>query len=98
MTRFSLDLVISLSDEEFEAAVREDQRAKGQRADVSAADRELGSLRIDYSGLDRGGMYPASAQHPSTGPGMKFFAEFDKKLPLYVDAMLVSAIAGVAYV
>ncbi|KAK4701094.1 hypothetical protein P7C70_g5142, partial [Phenoliferia sp. Uapishka_3] len=101
--RFVVSLVIKLSPAEFEAAVRENQRAKGQRGDVSEEDRKLATLRIDYSGLDRNGMYPASSRHEKVEgakakPGMVFFREFEKGIPDYVDAMLLSAVAGVASV
>ncbi|BGP28517.1 hypothetical protein JCM10296v2_000252 [Rhodotorula toruloides] len=111
VNRFTLSLTLQLTTEQFAAAIREDQRAKGQRADVSAEDKSLASLRIDYSGLDIHGMYPASVQSDDvhedtqrqvarqTRLGMRFFEEFSKRLEKEpVDAMLLSAIAGVAYV
>lgn len=99
--RFVVSLVLELTQPEFDAAVRQSQRAKGQRADESEEDRRLGSLRVDYSGLDRNGMYPASSRHQLVDnapfrPGMVFFEEFDKGLPDYVDSMLLSAVSGVA--
>lgn len=111
VNRFTLSLTLQLTPEQFAAAIREDQRAKGQRADASAEDKSLASLRIDYSGLDIHGMYPASVQSDDvhedaqrqvarqTRLGMRFFEEFSKRLEKEpVDAMLLSAIAGVAYV
>ena len=100
VTRFTLSLVIKLTPEEFEASVREQQRAKNQRADVSRADQDLARLRIDYSGLDSKGMWPASRRHKGIyeKPGMRFFERFEKQLPETVDAMLLSAVASVAYV
>lgn len=100
MTRFTLSVVIELSPAAFDAAVRQSQRAKGQRADVSPADTELASLRIDYSGLDATGMWPASRRYEGIKqkPGMAFFERFEAQLPEEVDAMLLSAVAGVAYV
>ncbi|KAJ8297177.1 putative endoplasmic reticulum metallopeptidase 1 [Rhodotorula toruloides] len=109
VNRFTLSLTLQLTPEQFAAAIREDQRAKGQRADASAEDKSLASLRIDYSGLDIHGMYPASVQSDDvhedaqrqvarqTRLGMRFFEEFSKRLEKEpVDAMLLSAIAGVA--
>ncbi|GAA5932298.1 hypothetical protein JCM1841_005187 [Sporobolomyces salmonicolor] len=111
ITRFPLSLTLQLTPEQFAAASRQDQRAKGQRLDISPEDAQLGSLRIDYSGLDPLGMYPASlhSDNPveaaqrkavrSSKLGMQFFEEFEKRLEEEpVDAMLLSAVAGVAYV
>jgi hypothetical protein len=100
VTRFTLSVVLSLTQPEFDAAVRESQRAKNQRVDVSDEDRQLASLRIDYSGLDAKGMYPSSMRYPGLKekPGMVFFEKFEEQLPEEVDAMLLSAVAGVAYV
>lgn len=97
VSRFTLDVVIALSDKQFEAAVRNDQRRKRQRADASEEDRILGSLKIDFSGLDRHGMYPASSRHRVEGtskPGMDFFEKMEAKLPPEVDAMLLSAVGA----
>ncbi|KAM0755633.1 hypothetical protein T439DRAFT_320338 [Meredithblackwellia eburnea MCA 4105] len=103
VSEFVLSVVIELTKEQFDAAVRENQREKGQRADVSTEDMHLGRLKIDYSGLDRNGMFPASSRHEEVPgapfkPGMSFFKEFDQRLPPEVDAMLLSAVAGVAYI
>ncbi|ORY69282.1 hypothetical protein BCR35DRAFT_319080 [Leucosporidium creatinivorum] len=97
---FTLSLTLELSPLAFEAAVRESQRAKKQRSDVSLEDQQLAKLRIDYSALDSTGMYPASMRYEGImeKPGMKFFGQFEKQLPGNVDAMLLSAVAGVAYV
>ncbi|KAK4055194.1 hypothetical protein OIV83_000474 [Microbotryomycetes sp. JL201] len=96
---FKLSVVVELTPEQFEATMRENQRDKGQRNDVSAKDRRLGRIRIDFSGLDATGMYPASMRHADikSKPGMQFFDRFEKRLPQEVDSMLLSAIAGVAY-
>ncbi|KAM0793486.1 hypothetical protein ACM66B_000927 [Microbotryomycetes sp. NB124-2] len=96
---FKLSVVVELTPEQFEATMRENQRDKGQRGDVSAKDRKLGRIRIDFSGLDATGMYPASMRHAdiNSKPGMQFFDRFEKQLPEEVDSMLLSAIAGVAY-
>ncbi|GAA5907624.1 hypothetical protein JCM6882_004426, partial [Rhodosporidiobolus microsporus] len=111
VTRFTLSMTVQLTPEEFGAALREDQRRKGQREDASAEDEKLARIRIDYSGLDVHGMYPASAH--SDDPveqlardaarrekvGMRFFEQFSERLnDEPVDAMLLSAVAGVAYV
>ncbi|BGP12418.1 hypothetical protein JCM10213v2_000334 [Rhodosporidiobolus nylandii] len=111
VTQFPFSVTLQLTPEQFAAALREDQRRKGQRADASAEDAALASLKIDYSGLDVHGMYPASfssddpledAQRKiarASKVGMQFFERFSKKLEKEpVDAMLLSAIAGVAYV
>ncbi|KAI5479232.1 endoplasmic reticulum metallopeptidase [Pseudohyphozyma bogoriensis] len=95
VSRFTLSLTIQLTKEQFEAAVRQNQRSKGQRAGDSEEDRALGSLRIDYSGLDSKGMYPASSRHETPEvfkPGMTFFSILEKRLPPEVDAMLLSAV------
>lgn len=101
VTRFTLSLTIALTDVQFEAAMRQDQRRKHQRADSSLADEQLASLRIDYSALDSKGMYPSSIRHEGLKekPGMVFFEQFERNLAGEpVDAMLLSAVAGVAYV
>ncbi|KAK4057683.1 hypothetical protein OIO90_001331 [Microbotryomycetes sp. JL221] len=96
---FKLSVVFELTAEEFDAAIRENQRDKNQRGDVNARDRQLGRIKVDFSGLDATGMYPASSWHAesSTKPGMRFFEQFEKRLPDEVDSMLLSAVAGVAY-
>ncbi|BGP44460.1 hypothetical protein JCM10450v2_000274 [Rhodotorula kratochvilovae] len=111
VTRFPLSVTVQLTPDEFAAAMRENQRQHGHRADSSAEDRALASLRIDYSGLDIHGMFPASFQSDdavedaqrrvarASKPGMQFFERFAQRLEKEpVDAMLLSAVAGVAYV
>ncbi|SCZ90186.1 BZ3500_MvSof-1268-A1-R1_Chr1-3g01827 [Microbotryum saponariae] len=100
VTRFVLSLVVYLDEETFGAVMREQQRAKGQRGDASRSDAVKARLRIDYSALDSKGMYPSSIRHAGLKekPGMRFFETFEQQLPEYVDAMLLSAVAGVAYV
>ncbi|GAA6054771.1 hypothetical protein JCM3770_000935 [Rhodotorula araucariae] len=111
VTRFPLSVTLQLTAVEFAAAMREDQRARGHRADASDEDRALAALRIDYSGLDIHGMFPASFQSDdaiedaqrrvarASKPGMRFFERFAERLEKEpVDAMLLSAVAGVAYV
>ena len=56
--QFTLEVEIQLSEREFQAAIREDQRRKGQRADTSEEDEKLGSLSVHYSGLDRRVYFP----------------------------------------
>ncbi len=94
---FSLKLVIKLDDNEFAAAQRNSQRRKGQRSDEGKEeDERVGGLKVDYSGLDRTGMWPASERHydpkVERKPGMDFFQAFEERLPDYVDAMLLSAV------
>lgn len=98
-------MTIRLNEEEFKAAMRQDQRAKGQRGDSSSVDSRLG-LRIDFSALDIDGMWPASAKPNAKtskvpdgegGAGVEFYKKFEKGLPAHVDAMLLSAVAGVVY-
>jgi len=97
VSEFKLKLVIKLEDDEFHAAQRNAQRRKGQRSDEGKEeDERLGGLKVEYSGLDRTGMWPASERHhdPSLEhkPGMDFFKVFEQRLPDYVDAMLLSAV------
>ncbi|GAA5923073.1 uncharacterized protein JCM15063_003520 [Sporobolomyces koalae] len=112
ITRFPLSVTIQLDPKSFAAALRQDQRRKHQRDDEpSALDLELGTLKIDYSGLDPLGMYPASlvADDPieqrvrdeaqQSKLGLKFFKQVESRLEQEpVDSMLLSAVAGVAYV
>lgn len=51
--QFTLALEIQLTKTQFQAAMREDQRSKGQRGDTSEEDERLGKLTVHYSGLDR---------------------------------------------
>lgn len=94
MTRFTLQLIIQLTDDQFSASMRESQRDKGQRGDSSASDRQLGRVRVDYSGLDEKGMWPSSRRYQGLRdkPGMRFFERFEQRLPEEVDAMLLSAV------
>lgn len=98
---FRLKLVVKLDDAEFAAAQRNAQRRKGQRGEEGRdEDEKVGGLRVDFSGLDRTGMWPASGRHYEPGverkPGMKFFERFEERLPEYVDAMLLSAVGTLA--
>jgi len=98
---WTLDLVVQLNSEQFSAAMRQDQRRKGQRADKSDSDKMLGSIKVDYSGLDEKGMWPASSAYRDKSvwkPGMTFFEEMDEHMPPEVDPMLLSAVAGVSWV
>ncbi|GAA5994045.1 hypothetical protein JCM5350_000059 [Sporobolomyces pararoseus] len=109
--KFPLSLTIQLDPTSFSAALRQEQRLKNQRTDQSIEDEKLGSLKIDYSGLDPLGMYPASLvaddeveqklrdEAMETKMGLKFFKQLEKRLENEpVDSMLLSAVAGVAYV
>ncbi|GAA5899500.1 Pff1p [Sporobolomyces salmoneus] len=111
INRFPLSVTIQLDPSSFSAALREEQRAKNQRIDFSLADKELGTLKIDYSGLDPLGMYPASLvadddeeqalrdKAKENKLGLRFFKELEKRLEKEpVDSMLLSAVAGQAYV
>jgi len=82
-----------------------------QRTDVSPEDEALGLLKIDYSGLDPLGMFPASLvaddeeeqllrDRAMEGKmGLRFFKELDRRLEKEpVDSMLLSAVAGMAYI
>lgn len=95
-------MTLALTSEEFSAAMREDQRSKGQRSDVSLADQRLGKLKLDFSALDINGMWPASARPGSDAVvghgGVEFFQKLEQNLPDYVDSMLLSAVAGVAWI
>lgn len=107
--RFPLSVTIQLDAASFAAALRDEQRHKGQLVDV---DDDLGGrLKIDYSGLDPLGMYPASLvadddveqrlrdDAQRTKVGLNFFKEFERRLEHEpVDSMLLSAVAGMAYV
>lgn len=109
--KFPLSLTIQLDPTSFSAALRQEQRLKNQRTDQSIEDEKLGTLKIDYSGLDPLGMYPASLvaddeveqklrdEAMETKMGLKFFKQLEKRLENEpVDSMLLSAVAGVAYV
>ncbi|GAA5957518.1 hypothetical protein JCM3765_001166 [Sporobolomyces pararoseus] len=111
INRFPLSLTIQLDSDSFSAALRQEQRFKNQRTDQSFQDEKLGSLRIDYSGLDPLGMYPASLvaddeteqslrdRAMDSKLGLKFFKQLETRLEKEpVDSMLLSAVAGVAYV
>jgi len=111
ITRFPLSITIQLDSASFAAAQRQDQRRKSQRTDVSSEDEALGSLKIDYSGLDPLGMFPASLvaddeeeqllrDRAMEGKmGLRFFKELDRRLEKEpVDSMLLSAVAGMAYI
>jgi len=111
ITRFPLSITIQLDSTSFAAAQRQDQRRKLQRTDVSPEDEALGLLKIDYSGLDPLGMFPASLvaddeeeqllrDRAMEGKmGLRFFKELDRRLEKEpVDSMLLSAVAGMAYI
>ena len=70
INEWTLSLTIQLNDRQFQAALRQAQRRKGQRAGDDTEDKKLGGLRVDFSGLDEGGMFPAKKRVYTTGrPG-----------------------------
>lgn len=117
--RWTLNVTIALNQSEFDIAIENEQIIRGQRPSTPASDEKAlanqrrGMLRIDFSGLDQMGLYPARAlpkrvrkgqEKPDAwigtgvgGPGMKFFRRLDTKLPSWTDPMLLSAVANVAY-
>lgn len=100
---WTLDLTLQLTESEFEAAQRMSQRAKGQRSTKDLveveADRTLGGLRIDFSGLDEKGIWEAKRETYIAGtiPGMEFFRGMKSVLGDEIDSMMLTAVAGVAY-
>ena len=79
-------MTLQLPPEQFEAALRMSQRAKGQRPRgglEEELDKELGGLRIHFSGLDVNRMW--NAQNNSERAGMEFVARLDKILPEWTD-------------
>lgn len=58
-------MTIKLDNIAFQAALRESQRRKGQRAGTSERDASLSTLKVWYSGLDKTGFYP---HHAYRGP------------------------------
>ncbi|GAA6059342.1 hypothetical protein JCM10212_003240 [Sporobolomyces blumeae] len=111
ITEFPLSVTVQLTASEFAAAQHREQLAKGQRTDRLADDDHLGLLKVDFSGLDPHGMYPASLVADDSVEqgvrdraqvdklGLRFFRELEKKLEREpVDSMLLSAVAGVAYI
>ncbi|KAI8460332.1 hypothetical protein BY996DRAFT_4574820 [Phakopsora pachyrhizi] len=115
--RWTLSLTIALDEEQFENALRNEQIQKGQRQPVSLSDKngleqqKRGMLRIDYSGLDHLGLFPARSKPKFSrtgkvewtgkgngGPGMKIFGILKDKLPDWIDPFHISAISNVAYV
>lgn len=118
--RWTLNMTLALSASEFEVALSNEQILKGQRPKISASDQRglanqrHGQLRIDFSGLDQMGLFPARekpkragvGQEQSKGwtgtgvggPGLNFFRKLDSKFPVWADIMTLSAVANVAYV
>lgn len=77
-------MTIQLQPEQFQAALRQSQRRKGQRPSGGKEeedDEKLGGLKIDFSGLDASRMW-----HSSQHPGMQFLRRLDAALPDYVDS------------
>ena len=96
--RWQLRLVLQLDEAQFGAAQRINQRRKGQRPDDTVGegrDAELAGLRVQFSGLEEAGHWRRDG--PAT-PARDFTKRFDAALPGYVDAMLLTAVAGVATV
>lgn len=82
-----LSMELKLSDEQFQAALRQSQRRKGQRkrdAEAEEIDHALGGLRIDFSGLDVSRMWHHKVNEDRKG--MEFVESLDKAMPDWVDA------------
>lgn len=94
--QWKLQVEVQLDDAQFEAAQRRSQRRKGQRGpDGEERDAQLAGLTVDFSGLDREGMWPAHQKGYNGGkPGMDFMKQLDAVLPDWVDSMLLSAVSG----
>ncbi|WAR57984.1 hypothetical protein PtB15_5B214 [Puccinia triticina] len=66
--RWTLNVTIALDEREFESAVENEQMEKGQRARPSADDTpaqafmRAGKLKIEFSGIDQLGLYPARSK------------------------------------
>lgn len=66
--RWTLNVTIALDEQEFEQAMKNEQMAKGQRPSISKDDREdltrlrMGQLKVEVSGLDQLGLYPARSK------------------------------------
>lgn len=79
-------MTIQLTPDQFEAAQRQSQRRKGQRPSDPAEeerDRQIGGLKIDYSGLDVKRMWHAQGSRDRVG--MEFVERLDSVLPDWVD-------------
>jgi len=66
--RWTLNVTIALSETEFESAMESEQIAKGQRAAIGLDDgaaqefARRGKLKIEFSGIDQLGLYPARSK------------------------------------
>lgn len=79
-------MTIQLGQDQFDAALRQSQRKKGQRPkhdEQWQTDAVLGGLRIDFSGLDVNRMWHSQGARDRVG--MEFLERLDKALPDYVD-------------
>ncbi|KNZ47382.1 hypothetical protein VP01_643g2 [Puccinia sorghi] len=66
--RWTLNVTIALSEEEFQSAMENEQIVKGQREAIGWDDGEAqefarrGKLKIEFSGIDQLGLYPARSK------------------------------------
>jgi hypothetical protein len=95
LEEWSLSLSIQLTKEEFEAAQRQSQRAKGQRGDTSEEDERLGMLEIHFSAIDRERMWPASQSEDKTHMGLSILKKLDESTPEQIDHSLFCVVGGV---
>lgn len=80
-------MTVQLTNTQFEAALRQSQRAKGQRPRVAAeeaADLAIAGVRIDYSGLDVNRMWHSGGGTKRVG--MEFVESLDRALPEWTDS------------
>jgi hypothetical protein len=80
-------MTVQLTPIQFEAALRQSQRAKGQRPRVAAeeaADLAVAGVRFDYSGLDVNRMWHSGGG--SKRVGMEFVESIDRALPDWTDS------------
>ncbi|PLW33163.1 hypothetical protein PCANC_11091 [Puccinia coronata f. sp. avenae] len=66
--RWTLNVTIALEEAEFQSAVENEQILKGQRVPIAADDQQgqafarLGKLKVEFSGIDQLGLYPARSK------------------------------------
>ncbi|KAA1066931.1 hypothetical protein PGTUg99_015865 [Puccinia graminis f. sp. tritici] len=66
--RWTLNVTIALDEAEFQSAMENEQILKGQRAPISVHDKQAqafarsGKLKIEFSGIDQLGLYPARSK------------------------------------
>lgn len=86
VSTWELDMELQLDDVQFQAALRQSQRRKGQRKKdpvAEAEDDRLGGLKIEFSGLDVKRMWHhRSNEHREN---MEFVDRLDKAMPDWVD-------------